>query len=223
MMSDKGLLFIVSGASATGKDTVISQVMKNYGSKSKLSVSMTTREPRGSEKDGEDYFFVSTEQFEKNILENKMLEYAKYGENYYGTPAEPVKKWLDEGKIVFLIIEVQGAAIVRANFPQAKSIFILPPSMKALEERLRKRGTEDEEAIKMRLQIASCEIRRAEEYDYIVVNDRLSTAVKDVSAICQYEYKLENDLTVEEEIALLAEKYNKKNLKNIISEVIFNA
>ena len=222
-MSDKGVLFIVSGASATGKDTVIAQVMKEYGAKARLSVSMTTREPRGSEKDGEDYFFVSVEQFEKNILENQMLEYAKYGKNYYGTPAEPVKKWLSEGNIVFLIIEVQGAAIVRANFPEAKSIFILPPSMKALEERLRKRGTENEEAIKTRLRIAQDEIKRAGEYDYIVMNDRLETAVKDVTSICQYEHRIKNNTVISVNCVQNAEKLKKDNMINKISEVICNA
>ena len=222
-MSNKGVLFIVSGASATGKDTVIAQVMKKYGAKAKLSVSMTTREPRGNEKDGENYFFVSEEQFDKNILENKMLEYAKYGNHYYGTPAEPVKKWLSEGKIVFLIIEVQGAAIVRANFPEARSIFVLPPSMKALEERLRKRGTEDEDAIKRRLCIAQGELQRAEEYDYIVMNDILEKAVEDVTSICQYEYKIKNNTVISVKSVQDAEKLKKDNMIKIISEVISNA
>ena len=222
-MSDKGVLFIVSGASATGKDTVIAQVMKKYGHKAKLSVSMTTRKPRGNEKDGEDYFFVSKEQFEKNILENKMLEYAKYGDNYYGTPAESVNKWLAEGKIVFLIIEVQGAAIVRANFPEAKSIFILPTSIKALEERLRKRGTENEEDINTRLHIAQKEIKRAEEYDYIVMNDELESAVEDVALICQYEHRIKNNTVISVSCVQNAEKLKKDNMINIISEVICNA
>ena len=113
----KGVLFIVSAASATGKDTIVSQVIEKSEGNAVLSVSMTTRSPRGEEKDGINYFFVSDEEFRNNIDNGLMLEYAQYGRFFYGTPVGPVKKWLDEGKNVFLIIEVKGAAIVREKMP----------------------------------------------------------------------------------------------------------
>lgn len=214
MMNKRGKLFIISGASATGKDTIIGSVVKAHPNEAVLSVSMTTRSPRCGETDGVDYFFVSEEKFEENIRNDKMLEYAKYGSNYYGTPVEPVEKWLNEGKIVFLVIEVKGAAIVRERCPEAKSVFVLPPSMDILERRLRLRGTEDEEAMKCRLEIAKDEILRAEEYDYIIVNDELKDAVSDIVTICKYEQHCENcDKDA-------AEKLKKQNMMNIVSEVM---
>ncbi len=218
-MNKQGILFIISGASATGKDTVIAKVLQKYGDNAKLSISMTTRKPRPGEKDGIDYFFVDTESFEKRIAENRLLEYAKYGKNYYGTPVGPVKAWLNEGKIVFLIIEVQGAALVRERFPEARSVFVLPPSMAVLEERLRKRGTEDEEAIQCRLEIAHDEIKRAEEYDYIVINDELNIAVDNVLSICSYELEKNNDMTISD---YSAEQFKKDNMINLVREVIKN-
>lgn len=215
-MNKRGKLFIISGASATGKDTIIGNVVNAYPDKTVLSVSMTTRAPRRGEAEGSDYFFVSEEKFEENIKNNKMLEYAKYGPNYYGTPVEPVEKWLDEGKIVFLVIEVQGAALVREKCPEAVSVFVLPPSMQVLEERLRSRGTEDEEAMKCRLEIAKKEILRAQEYDYIIVNDKLDDAVEDVVTICKYEQGSDEVSDAD------AQKFKPKNMICFISEVMKN-
>lgn len=222
-MNDKGVLFIVSGPSATGKDTIVSEIIKNDPEKNCLSVSMTTRKPRGSETEGIDYFFVDTETFEKNIRENKMLEYAKYGDSYYGTPMEPVKNWLDSGKSVFLIIEVQGAAIVRKRFPDARSIFIMPPCMDALEKRMRLRGTEDDESIQKRLNIAKEEIKRVFEYDYVVINDKLREAIDGVFRICDTEVKVKNGIAMTDEEYFGASKYKTDNMINCIREVIENA
>ena len=213
-MNKRGRLMIVSGASATGKDTIVSKVIERYPDEAVLSVSMTTRSPRCGETDGVDYFFVSEEKFEENITSDKMLEYAKYGENYYGTPIEPIERWLEEGKIVFLVIEVKGAALVRKRCPEAKSVFVLPPSMEILESRLRSRGTEDEETMRVRLEIAKDEISRADEYDYIIVNDKLDDAVDDIVTICKYEQHCES----RDEQA--AEKFKRCNMMNFISEVM---
>ena len=174
---NKGQLIVVSGPSGSGKDTVISKAIERLGEKAFLSVSMTTRRKRGSETDGVDYYFVSEKEFLEHIENGDMLEYAKYGSNYYGTPAQPIKDRIGNGEIVFLNIEVQGGASVRKLIPEAVKVFILPPSVRELERRLRKRATEDEEAIQKRLQIAEDEMERAVEYDYIVINDDLDDAV----------------------------------------------
>lgn len=214
MMNKRGKLFIISGASATGKDTIIGNVIKAHPDEAVLSVSMTTRKPRCGETDGVDYFFVSEEKFRENIENDKMLEYAKYGSNYYGTPVEPVEGWLSEGKTVFLVIEVKGAALVREKCPDAISVFVLPPSMEVLESRLRLRGTEDEEAMQCRLEIAKDEILRAEEYDYIIVNDKLDDAVGDIETICKYEQHCD------EKFKAAAQKFQKQNMMSFISEVM---
>lgn len=213
-MNKRGKLFIISGASATGKDTIIGNVIKAHPDEAVLSVSMTTRKPRCGETDGVDYFFVSEEKFRENIENDKMLEYAKYGSNYYGTPVEPVEGWLSEGKTVFLVIEVKGAALVREKCPDAISVFVLPPSMEVLESRLRLRGTEDEEAMQCRLEIAKDEILRAEEYDYIIVNDKLDDAVGDIETICKYEQHCD------EKFKAAAQKFQKQNMMSFISEVM---
>lgn len=178
-----GLLVVLSGPSGSGKDTVLKNVLEKMNGDAFLSVSMTTRSMRVGEKDGVDYFFVSKEQFKKNIENDLMLEYAKYGSNYYGTPIGPVKEVLKTGKTVFLNIEVQGGANIRRLMPEAIQIFIAPPSMKELERRLRNRGTENEECICERLKIAKKEMKRADEYDFIVINDVLEDAVNEVLSI----------------------------------------
>lgn len=215
-MNKRGKLFIISGASATGKDTIINAVIGAYPDEAVLSVSMTTRQPRRGEVDGVDYFFVNEETFEENIKNEKMLEYAKYGSKYYGTPLEPVENWLDSGKSVFLVIEVQGAALVREKCPEAVSVFVLPPSMQVLENRLRQRATEDEDAIKCRLEIAKSEIVRAKEYDYIIVNDKLDDAVGDIVTICKYELGY-NEISDAD-----AQKFKYQNMSAFISEVMKN-
>ena len=187
-MTDKGILIILSGPSGSGKDTVL-RALKEVDSDVKVSVSMTTRNPRPGDVDGVDYYFVTREYFEKKIAENKMLEYAEYAGNYYGTPADPVEEMLRQGKAVFLEIEVQGAEKIRSRYDSVISIFLMPPSMRVLEDRLRGRGTEDEETIQHRLFIAREEIRRAPEYDYVVVNDTIENAVEGIETIIKAERK----------------------------------
>ncbi len=199
-MHNKGMLMILSGPAGSGKDTVLASVYKLMPDMVQ-SVSMTTRAPREGEKDGVDYYFVSHECFEAAIKENKMLEYAQYGVNYYGTPKEAVDRMLNEGKIVVLKIEVQGARNIRNIYPDAISIFITPPNMSVLEHRLRKRGTESDEDIERRLKIAADELSNINEYDYIVINDELENAVNDVKTI------------------ISAEKLKISRRNNIISEV----
>ena len=187
-MTDNGILVIVSGPSGCGKDTVLNELVK-LDSNVKVSVSMTTREARAGEIDGTHYYFVDRAYFEKKIDENKMLEFAEYAGNYYGTPAEPVDDMLSMGKAVILKIEVQGAEKIRNLYDSVISIFILPPSMAVLEERLRGRGSEDEETLQHRLFIAREEIKRAAEYDYVVVNDTVEQAVADIRMIIDSERK----------------------------------
>ena len=181
-MHNDGLLVVLSGPSGSGKDTVLAELFKlDIGLVQ--SVSMTTRKPRDNEKDGVDYLFVDEDCFVSAIEEGKMLEYAKYGNNYYGTPKAPVDNWLNENKVVVLKIEVQGAGNIRKLYPDSVSIFLTPPNKLVLEERLRNRGSEDEEDVRRRLDIACSELERICEYDYVVVNDDLMDAVRDVKTI----------------------------------------
>lgn len=186
-MSD-GILVIFSGPSGSGKGTVLKKFLAERNDAS-VSVSMTTREKRDGEIDGTHYYFVTREYFEKKIADNKMLEYAEYNGNMYGTPKDPVDEILREGKVVFLEIEVQGAEKIRKLYPDAVSIFLMPPSMRVLEERLRGRNSEDEETINHRLVIAREEIRRASEYDYIVINDTVDNAACGMETVISAERK----------------------------------
>ncbi len=182
-MRKDGLLVVLSGPSGCGKDTIISKVLDHLTGEAFLSVSMTTRERRGTEQDGVDYYFVTPEQFRENVENDLMLEYAQYGANFYGTPVGPVKHLLAQGKTVILNIEVQGGKNVRRLIPDAVEIFVAPPSLKELERRLVNRGTETRDAIDRRLLIAQAELQCACDYDYIVVNDVLEDAVEDVLSI----------------------------------------
>ncbi len=202
-MTDKGILIIFSGPSGSGKGTVLGKLLEKRDD-AKISVSMTTREKRAGEIDGVHYYYVTREYFEKKIADNKMLEYAEYADNLYGTPKDPVDEMLKAGLAVILEIEVQGAEKIRKLYPDAVSIFLTPPSTAVLEERLRGRNTEDEETVNHRLVIALEEIRRAVEYDYIVVNDTVENAVNGIETIIN------------------AERLKIKRNKNIISEVINN-
>lgn len=203
-MNNKGVLIVVSAPSGCGKDTIISEVLKRTDD-AFLSVSMTTRGMRPGEVEGINYYFVTQTEFEEKIDQGEMLEYARYGSNYYGTPAGPVREMLEEGKTVILIIEVQGAGNVKRLFPDACNIFIIPPSFQILESRLRGRGTDDDKSIIKRLDIAKDELRRAPEFDYIVENDVLEEAVEDIITIIK------------------AEKLKTNKMKNKLSEVINNA
>lgn len=184
---NKGILVVISAPSGCGKDTIVNEIVKEMGDEASVSVSMTTREMRPGEEEGVNYYYVSVDQFKKNIENGEMLEYTRYGSNYYGTPVGPVKEKLREGKTVFLIIEVEGGENVKKVFPDCVKIFVIPPSMEVLSNRLRGRGTDNEEAIATRLEIARTELQRAVEYDYIVENDVLQDAVEDVKAIIKAE------------------------------------
>ncbi|MBQ8014789.1 MAG: guanylate kinase [Clostridia bacterium] len=184
----EGILVIFSGPSGSGKGTVLKDFLAKRDD-ARVSVSMTTREPREGEFDGVHYYFVTREYFEKKIADNKMLEYAEYNHNMYGTPKDPVDEMLKAGKIVILEIEVQGAEKIRKCYPDAVSIFLMPPSMSVLEERLRGRNSEDEETVNHRLVIAREEIRRASEYDYIVINDTVENAVNGMETVIEAERK----------------------------------
>ena len=185
-MAGRGLLAVISAPSGGGKGTIMKELFAQDDNL-RLSVSATTRAPRPGEEHGKAYYFISREEFESLIAQGKMLEHAEYVGNYYGTPRDPVEDWLSKGHDVVLEIEVQGGAQVKKIMPECVSIFILPPSMKVLEERLRGRGTEEEETLQKRLSAARQEIPHAKEYDYIVCNDRLEDAVADILAILRAE------------------------------------
>lgn len=182
----QGLLIVLSGPSGSGKNTVCDMakaVMPNIWE----SVSMTSRKPRKGEVDGKDYYFVSEEEFEKNIEEGKMLEHAKFAGNYYGTPRESVQKQLDAGKDVLLVIEIQGALQIKEKIPQALFVFLLPPSMKELKRRLRMRKTETEEKLMERFETAYKEINELSKYNYVIVNDKADEAARKLEAIISAE------------------------------------
>ncbi|KRK97995.1 guanylate kinase [Secundilactobacillus odoratitofui DSM 19909 = JCM 15043] len=181
------MLIVLSGPSGVGKGTVRKALFDEPDTDFQYSISMTTRQPREGEKDGVDYFFVSKEQFEENIKNGEMLEYAKYVDNYYGTPLNYVNKTLDSGKDVFLEIEVNGAMQVRANCPDAVFVFLTPPDLMELKHRLINRGTEELDVINARIKKAVSEIKMMRNYDYAVVNDEVENAVASIRTIIRSE------------------------------------
>lgn len=187
MIDQKGILFILSGPSGVGKGTVRKELF-DQDTDLKYSISMTTRDIRPGERDGIDYFYKSNEEFESLIEQNQLLEYAKYVNNYYGTPREYVEKTLEAGHDVFLEIEVQGALQVRENFPEGVFIFLFPPSLDELKNRIVNRGTESQELVLNRLREARKEIEMMDAYDYVVVNDQVQHAVRKVQSIIQSEH-----------------------------------
>ena len=178
----KGTVYIISGPSGSGKDTLLGVLFKKCP-ELEFSISSITRDMREGEKEGEKYNFISRECFEKMIAEDELLEYNVYVGNYYGTPKTPVLEAVNSGKDIFIEVDVNGAAKIREKLPEAVSIFIMPPSFEELKKRLSGRGTESEEVIEKRMNSALSEIKRAEEYDYIVVNDDIDTAVNNIIAI----------------------------------------
>lgn len=187
-LNSQGLLVVISGPSGVGKGTVRKALFRRSGHNLVYSISMTTRKPRNEEKDGVEYYFVSKEKFQEEIASGNLLEYAEFCDNYYGTPLDKVQEQLDKGQEVVLEIEVQGAMQVKEKMPEAVYIFIAPPSMKALEERLQNRGTESKEVIEKRLIKAQSEIKVASEYGYIVINDDVENAADKIMAIIRAEH-----------------------------------
>lgn len=179
----KGKLIIVSAPSGCGKGTMLKEILKD--DRYYYSVSSTTREPREEDIDGVTYNFLTREQFEEKIKKDEWLEYAEYCNNYYGTPKTVTFSKLDEGKDVILEIEVEGAENVKKAYPEAVSIFILPPSIQELERRLRKRGSEEEDVIEKRIERAKYEISQSDKYDYRVVNGELEKAIDDFRSIIE--------------------------------------
>ena len=186
-MSKRGMLIVLSGPSGVGKGTVRKALFSQPGNDFQYSVSMTTRQPRPGEVNGKDYFFVSKEEFEQHIREGQMLEYAKYVYNYYGTPLKYINDTLDEGKDVFLEIEVNGAMQVRSKCPDGVFIFLTPPDLMELRQRLIHRGTDSMEVINKRIHKAFGEIQMMQNYDYAVVNDQVDNAVTKIKDIIRSE------------------------------------
>jgi guanylate kinase len=187
-MQEKGLLIVLSGPSGVGKGTVRKEIFSHPDTDFEYSISMTTRLPREGEVDGIDYFFKSREQFEQLIEQGKLLEYAEFVGNYYGTPVDYVRQTLDAGKDVFLEIEVKGARQVREKFPEGLFIFLMPPSLTELKNRIVTRGTETDDIINNRMLSAREEIEMMELYDYVVENDQVEHACKRVKAIVTAEH-----------------------------------
>ncbi|WAM32597.1 guanylate kinase [Caldicellulosiruptor naganoensis] len=182
----EGLLIVISGPAGVGKGTVVGRLLERNPN-IKLSISKTTRKPRPDEKEGISYFFVSREQFEDDIKNDNLLEYAEYNNNYYGTPKDFVLETLKKGFDVILEIETQGALKIKSKFEDAVLIFMLPPSMQELYNRLKKRATETEEEIEARMNIARGEIKLLPKYDYCVVNDDVDKAVEAIEKIIEVE------------------------------------
>lgn len=187
-MSNKGILTVVSGFSGAGKGTIMKRLMEKYDNYA-LSVSATTRAPRPGEEEGREYFFRTVEEFEKMIAKEQLIEYAKYVDNYYGTPRAYVEEQLEAGKDVILEIEIQGALKVKEKFPETLLLFVTPPSAQELKDRLVKRGTESMEVILSRMERAREEAKGMDRYDYLVINDVLEDCVDEVHRIIQGEHR----------------------------------
>lgn len=187
MEDEKGILYILSGPSGVGKGTVRKEIFQQ-DTDLKYSISMTTREKRQGEVDGVDYFFKTKAEFEEMIGNNELLEYASYVHNYYGTPKKYVEETLATGYDVFLEIEVQGAQQVKENFPEGVFIFLSPPSLDELKNRIMSRGTESDDLVLNRLKEAKKEIEMMDIYDYVVVNDHVERAVGKIQSIIESEH-----------------------------------
>ena len=217
----KGLLIVVSGPSGAGKDTICNKLIEEMKD-TKISVSMTSREPRGKEVEGVDYYFVSKEDFEKRIKNNEFLEYAIVHNNqYYGTPKGKIEEDLSKGKNVILVIDIQGALKIKDLVKEALFIFIMPPSMEELKERLIKRNTESKKKILERFKTAYNEINEFPKYNYVVVNDKVDRAVEKVKSIitaekCRVDRIEEIYLNTKEEFiheGLIDEEFENKELE----------
>ena len=173
----KASLFVISGPSGAGKGTLVNRIVKRAPD-SWVSISATTRPPRTGEVDGVSYFFMSVEEFEAAIERDEFVEWARVHSNYYGTPVAPIEEHLNAGSNVLLEIDVQGGFQVAEKFPDAKLVFIAPPSMEVLEQRLRARATDSEEVIAQRMANAAGEMEASKRYDVVIVNDDLEEATE---------------------------------------------
>ncbi len=199
----EGIVLCISGPSGVGKGTVIEALLKKFP-EFKLSISLTTRKPRGQEKDGVEYYFCDKEKFEQLIDDKEILEFDIYSDEYYGTPLAPIRRYLNEQRDVVLDITLTGAIQVKKILPHAVMVFLLPPNAAELEHRLIKRQTETEEKIQARLEQAKIEIRQADKFEYVLINDKITDTVDLLEAI------------------MLAEKSKysrqKENISNIIAD-----
>lgn len=176
MSAQTGKLIVITGPSGVGKGTLVKLLLQRHP-QLRISVSATTRQPRKGERDGIDYYFFTRSDFDRAIAEGQLLEWAEYAGNYYGTPKEPVIEQIKVGNYVLLEIELAGARAIAKIFPDVRRIFILPPSIEDLAQRIRARGTNSEESIARRLEIARQEIAASDEFDFKIVNDDLETAI----------------------------------------------
>ena len=188
-MSDRGILIVVSGFSGSGKGTLMKELLKRYPDIYALSISATTRAPREGEEDGREYFFISKDEFEKMIAKDELIEYARYVENYYGTPRGYVEEQMKQGKDVILEIEIQGALKVKKAFPDTLLLFVTPPSAGELQSRLIGRGTETMDVIRSRMNRACEEAEGMELYDYLIINDDLDACVEEMHSIIRGEHR----------------------------------
>lgn len=186
-MDSKGILIVVSGFSGSGKGTLMKVLLEKYDNYA-LSISATTREPREGEVDGQHYFYKTTEEFEKMIAKDELIEYARYVNHYYGTPRKYVEEQLESGKDVILEIEIQGALKVKNKFPNTLLLFVTPPDAKTLERRLVGRGTETADVIKSRMLRAAEESDGMDAYDYLIINDDIEVCRDEVHQIIQSEH-----------------------------------
>ncbi len=187
-MKQTGIMVVISGFSGVGKGTVIKYLTEKYDNYA-LSISATSRSPREGECEGVHYFFKDRKEFEQMIREEKLIEYAQYVNNYYGTPADYVYSQMNAGKDVILEIEVQGALQVKEKYPHATLIFIAPPSAEQLEKRLSGRGTESEETVLARLAQAAKESHYMDRYDYVIVNDKVEHCADQLHDLIQCQHK----------------------------------
>jgi len=186
-MKEQGVLAVVSGFSGAGKGTIMKALLEKYDNYA-LSISATTRSPRPGEADGREYFFMTNEQFEELIEKNRLIEYARYVNHYYGTPSSYVEEMMAQGKDVILEIEIQGALKVKKKYPEAVLVFVVPPAATDLKARLMGRGTETEEVIEKRLKRALDESEGMDSYDYILVNDTIETCVEELHGLIRSQH-----------------------------------